>query len=473
MLDSLYNPPKFLIILIYNEIIMKKLLVYSLLILQCFVLFSQKSFTSPDGKKRVFIHKLPGGQYQVTVNSNAHNDYRRIAGNQVYFFTDSLKVAYIAKCDDGYCIVIDGIEGPHNNIIHKNEIKFSPDRTHYAYMAFNNNKWFYIIDGIKEPEYDGIISTGITFSPDSKQWAYAAFNNGEWFYIVNGIEQPHYKQVAAEGIIFSADSKHWAYGAEKENTWICISDGKEPPHEGSGLCSSYKLPTTSPSTDNSYFEIGFVSCHSKSLMGTDSDFQDEDNIKYAENNGIVILPNIHNNYGFNIIFGAQSIYKKFGMGMEFNYTLLFPDATWNNVDVNIRYYSFFDYRWKFIYLPVKGLSLDLTLGLNLATRMKIENGSFQYDDNDNIISTEDVKLKGGIFKGFPFNVLGGIGVSYKITPKLIISANTYARYVLFTKATGAMGKNKELKGGFISGGIFDWVNDPNLMFQISTRLLLD
>jgi len=491
---------------------MKKLLIYSLLILQCLVLFSQNRFTSPDGKKIVLINRLPNGKYQVIVNSNAHNYYQRIAKNQIYFFTDSFKVAYIAKCDDGYCIVIDGIEGPHNKKIIKNEIKFSPDNKHWAYAALNNNKWFYIIDGIKEPEYDGIIttgiifspdskhwayavlnnnkwfyiidgikepeydgiiSTGITFSPDSKQWAYAVLNNEEWFYIVNGIEQPHYKQVAANGIIFSADSKHWAYGAEKDYKWICISDGKEPPYEGSNLCSSYKLPTTSPSIDNGYFEVGFVSHHSKSLMGTDSDFQDEDKIKYTDNNGVVILPNFHNNYGFSIMYGAQSIYKKFGMGMDFNYTLLFPEATWNYVDVKVKYYSFFDCRLKFMYLPVKSLSFDLSLGLNLSTRMKIEDGSFKYDNYDNIISTDDVKLKGGIIRGFPFNVLGGIGVSYKIFPKLIISANTYARYVLFTRATGAMGKNKKLKGGVISGGIFDWVNDPNLNFQISTRFLLD
>jgi hypothetical protein len=492
---------------------MKKLLIYCLLILQCLVSFSQERFTSPDGKKTVLINRLPNGKYQVIANSSAHNYYKRIMKNQIYFFTDSFKVAYIAKCESGYCIIIDGIEGPHYKKIIKNEIKFSPDRTHYAYMAqtnqkfsyiidgeeqpeydgimtigitfspdsrhwayaaLNNNKWFYIIDGIKEPEYDGIISTGITFSPDSKHWAYAVLNNEEWFYIVNGIEQPHYKQVAANGIIFSADSKHWAYGAEKDNKWICISDGKEPPHEDSDLCSSYDLPTTSPSIDNSYFEIGFVSCQSESLMATDSDFQGEDITLTYTNNGAVLLPKLTNNYGFSLVYGAQSIYKKFGTGMEFNYTLLFPEATWNSVDVKVKYYSFFDCIFKFMYLPAKRLSFDLSLGLNLSTRMKIEDGSFTLDNDGNILSTDDAKLKGGIIRGFPFNVLGGIGVSYKITPKLIISANTYARYVLFTRATGAMGKNKKLKSsGFLYGGIMDWVNDPNLNFQFSTRFLLD
>lgn len=492
---------------------MKKLLILTLLSLQCFALFSQNRFTSPDGKKTALIIRLPNDKYQVIVNSTAHNYYQRIAKNKIYFLTDSFKVAYIARCDDGYCVVIDGIEGHHYRRILGNkitfspdskhwvyaalenkkwfyiidgikkpqydgiivmEITFSPDSKHWAYAVLKNNKWFYVIDGIKEPEYDGIISTGITFSPDSKQWAYAALNKNEWFYIINGTEQPHYKQVTANGIIFSADGKHWAYGAQKDNKWICISDGKEPPHEDSNLCSSYVLPEVAPSVDKTYFEVGFVSCNPIELFGTASDFQGENlKLTYSDNDGGVLLPKLNNNYGLRVILGGQSIYKKFGISTEFAYTRLFPKATWNDFDYKVKY-TFFDLNMKFMYLPAKSLSFDLLFGLNLSTRMKIEDGSFLLDINDNMINTDDAKLKGGIIRGFPFNVLGGMGVSLRIFPKVIISANTYARYVLFTRATGAMGKNKKLKAsGFIYGGIFDWVNDPNLNFQISTRFLLD
>ncbi|MBN1597001.1 MAG: hypothetical protein JW894_01800 [Bacteroidales bacterium] len=569
---------------------MKKVLIFNLLLLQCFISFGQQEFTSPDGKKKVKIEKITGDRYRVSVNSTPHRSYQNIVNQKIYFFTDSNRVAYIAKCHDGkFCVVTDGVEQPHYKEITGNSIIISPDRNHYAYMALtdrglttteicyvidgkeqprydnlsasgivfspdskhwaygatnndkwfyvidgvkgpdydailnydfspdskhwvygasvndkwfytfdgikqpvydgimqigitfspdsrhwaygakNNDKWFYIIDGVKEPEYDGLISTGIVYSPDSKRWAYAVLEEDEWFYVIDGEEQPHYKQITAEGIVFSSDGNHWAYGAEVDDEWVCVLDGKEPPHQGSNLCSSYNLPYSSPSIEISYLDIGFVRYNSMS----GSDFEGDDNFNYTEDNGVVILPKLEDQYGFNIAYGVQSVSRKFSTGGEFSYTHLFPKATWSDIDVKIKYYYFIDFNLKFSYLPIKSLSLDLLLGLNLMTRMKIEDGSFTYNDNGDITDMGDVKLKGGIFKGFPYNALCGLGISCKVAPKLVISANANARYIVFKRASGVMGKNKELTSSLFEGGLLAWAHNPSNNFQIAVRFLLD
>lgn len=488
---------------------MKKLFIFSIIILQGLVLLSQTRFISPDGKKKVLINPIADGRYQVLVNSSLHNYYQQIVKNKIYFITDSFKVAYIAKCDDGYCVVVDGIEDSHYKKIINNKLTFSPDNSHWAYMAIkknkknvyvidgieqteydgiisigityspdsrhwayavlNNKKWLYIIDGKEQPQYDGIINIGITYSPDSKHWAYAALNNNEWFYVIDGEEQQHYQDIAITGIIYSYDSKKWAYGAFNKDEWICVSN--EPI-----LCNTYKLPITSPprrpDEEHDYFEFGIV----KSISFPSSHFQNGEHISFTEGNGGVILPKLSDRYGFNITYGSQEVRRKSIWSTEFNYTHLFPKATWNNLDIKIKYYYYIDLNSKISYTPTKKLSFDLLLGLNLMTRMKIEDGSFKYNNNGNISEIEDAKIKGGIIKGFPFNALCGFGISFKVAPKLIISANANARYVVFKSATGAMGSNKEFIGFLFNPdyrGLLAWEHDPNYTFQISTRFLLD
>jgi len=245
---------------------MKKLFVLSLLILQSIVLLPQELIISPDGKKRVLIKSLTNEKYQVVVNSNYHKEYEKIIKKKISFFTDSCKVMYIAKCNDGYCIVIDGIEQTHYSQI--DELSFSPDNSHYAYMAeklmegeyYQPTEYLYIIDGVEYPR--GYSFKKIIFSPDSKHWAYEAINLSGSFYVIDGEEQPPYGNLSKKGVIFSSDSKNWAYAALKNNEWICVSNGKESPHDDYNLCSSYRLPKVIEGKNRKFVEIGLLSSKS-------------------------------------------------------------------------------------------------------------------------------------------------------------------------------------------------------------------
>lgn len=243
---------------------MKKQLVITLLLLQSCILFGQIEFTSPDGKKRVEIHKTADKKYQVIVDSIQHKPYRKIMKNKIYYFTDSCRVAYIAQCNDGYCVVIDGIEQSHYKEIYDNTLTFSPDRSRYGYLVIKSvglfsTKTCCVIDGEEQPTYDNFASFGITFSPDSKHWAYAALHDKEWFYMIDGVEQPHYNQLAAKNIVFSQDSQHWVYGAQKNDEWINVSNKNEQPDKNSNLSNEYILSKIISSEDKTI--------HSKSDEG--------------------------------------------------------------------------------------------------------------------------------------------------------------------------------------------------------------
>ena len=115
-------------------------------------LYSQTEFVSPDGQKRVEIHKTADNKYQVIVDSIPDKSYKKIVNQQVYFVTESYQVVYIAECDDGYCVVVGGVEQPHYTEIFQDKITVSPDRKHWAYSALYQGEWVYITDGDNPPE---------------------------------------------------------------------------------------------------------------------------------------------------------------------------------------------------------------------------------------------------------------------------------------------------------------------------------
>jgi hypothetical protein len=447
---------------------MKKLLSIALLLLQSVILFSQTEFTSPDNKKKVVINKIAEDKYQVSVNSSRHGIYKEIVKNRIYFITDSNRVAYIAKCNNGYCVVVDGIEQTHYKEIMKDTIAVSPDRMHYAYMAVKYRglfkvKTLYIIDRVKQPVYSNLLENVITFSPDSKHWAYGALKNNEWLYVIDGEEQERYQNLAKAGILFSEDSKNWAYGAFDYKKWVCVSGELETGPGYTDLCETYPLPSFAPFTEYTYLEFGFVSCNSLTVFLYGDEYYPSGNDYYeTENNGNVIEPLFDNNYGFLVALGWYNDKHRWTTSVDISYTQFFPKATWNNREVKVKYY-YSDLNIKRSYKPASFLTLDSYLGINLFARMKIEEGSFVGDYNGIGTHMEDVKLYGGLFRRFLYNSKVGIGMSFIIAPSLIISGSVYGSPVDFKHASGAMGDKKK---------VLDWTYDPTITYQISTRFLI-
>jgi hypothetical protein len=446
---------------------MKKLLTIALILMQSIILFSQTEFTSPDGKKKVVINKIREGIYVVSVNSVPQRAYAKIVKDKIYFISDSNRVAYIAKCEDGYCVVIDGIEQPHYKQIINKTITVSPDGMHYAYMAVSYRglfkvKTLYIIDGIKQPTYDNLADIGLTFSPDSKHWAYAALKNNEWLYVIDGEEQKSHNNLAASGIKYSEDSKQWAYGVYDNKTWSCVSGGKEQESDYADPCQTYTLPLVAPEEVYTYIEFGVVSCHSLTVfLFGDEYYPSGEDYYETENNGNVIEPLFDKNNGVMAAIGLYTDMPKSAWSVDISYAQFFPKATWNNRDVKIKYY-YSDLNIRRSYKPSDYVSLDSYLGINLFARMKIEEGSFTGDYNGFGTHMEDVKLYGGLFRRFLYNSKVGLGMSFIIDPYIIISGSAYCSPVDFKHASGAMGDKMK---------VLDWTYDPTISYQLSIRFL--
>ena len=110
------------------------------------------------------------------------------------FSPDSQHLAYAAQPEEGYCVVLDGVEGKHHEgAVNPKTITFSPDSKRLAYTT---NIWI-VLDG-KEVA-PGSEGSKLVFSPDSKQLGYIGYQVKEFPY--PPIDYP----------VFSPDSQHFAY----------------------------------------------------------------------------------------------------------------------------------------------------------------------------------------------------------------------------------------------------------------------
>lgn len=136
------------------------------------------------------------------------------------FSPDSKRVAYLAKRDGRFLIVVDGVEGKvrfdgvigafgvdrMGNIksqaerggpLQRGGLIFSPDSRRVAFVADTGDpdKQFVIADDQKQQEYPGV--TRPSFSPDGQHLAYAAFtkDRASMLVIVDGVERERYDAV--------------------------------------------------------------------------------------------------------------------------------------------------------------------------------------------------------------------------------------------------------------------------------------
>ena len=132
------------------------------------------------------------------------------------FSPDSKRVAYLARKDSQFLIVIDGVEGKvrfdhvvggigadrrgriqTHRPLNRAGLMFSPDSRRVVFVAAtrDDTKQFVIVDDKKHQEYPGV--TRPSFSTDGKHIAYAAFAEGRssMLVVVDGMERERYDAI--------------------------------------------------------------------------------------------------------------------------------------------------------------------------------------------------------------------------------------------------------------------------------------
>lgn len=108
---------------------------------------------------------------------------------------------------------------------------FSPDSKHLAYAAKRNGKWVVVVDGQEGAEYDDIGVGSPAFSPDGKRIAYSEKTDAKapWAVVADGQAGPEFDAISNPS--FSPDGKHLAYAAVQgghfDKQQVLVVDGQE------------------------------------------------------------------------------------------------------------------------------------------------------------------------------------------------------------------------------------------------------
>ena len=188
---------------------------------------------SPDGKRVAYPAKRDSKWFMV-VDRQEGPEYDKISLSREVFSPDSKRLVYGAMKGDKWFVVLDGKAGPESGYDNVGYFSFSPDSKRLVYATERGREQYVVVDGRDGPVYEQAVEP--VFSPDSESLAYVANRGNKWFVVLDGKEGKKYDGVNRP--VFSKDSKHIAYHVTKGPKHMVVVDGKEgPKHEGIGLGS--------------------------------------------------------------------------------------------------------------------------------------------------------------------------------------------------------------------------------------------
>lgn len=213
---------------------------------------------SPDSSRwaygvRSLVRGTDGNSevFQVVLDGKAGEPYDAIEA--ILFSPDSRHVAYKARKNGLWRVVLDGNDGIEYPEIMDGWPVYSPDSSLLAYwMKTSTEKWTIFIAriagnkdagadtslacpcrGISGGQYDGIVTESAVFSPDSRHLAFVAVSGDEKQVVVDGNIGERYTEVG--GVCFSSDSRRTAYWALRNEKWRVITDSGQSGAEWDGI----------------------------------------------------------------------------------------------------------------------------------------------------------------------------------------------------------------------------------------------
>ena len=216
---------------------------------------------SPDGKHNAYFASTREGRVLVVDGAVKAKIVEGNLDRMLDFSPDSQRLLYgVMKADKSCYIVVDGQKGPVYESIGAGApptgltveppvyALFSPDSKRVAYLARKESEFLIVVDGVEgKVRFDHVVGlfgvdrtgtiqtqpplqrAGLMFSPDSQRVAFVAAtrDDSEQFVIVD--DKKHQKYPGVTRPSFSPDSKHIAYAAlaEDRKTMLVIVDRVE------------------------------------------------------------------------------------------------------------------------------------------------------------------------------------------------------------------------------------------------------
>jgi len=168
---------------------------------------------SPDRRHRLAIVERADLDQRVVLDGVEGPSFLGVGVEAVTWSHHGARVAYAARSERGWSVVVDGAPGLAFEGI--GPIVWSPDDRRLAYAAMRGPKWVLVENGVEGPPWDEILAASLLYSPDGARFAYVAAdttadeNAPHVRVVIDGVAEP-----AASGIgdlRFSADSRHYTY----------------------------------------------------------------------------------------------------------------------------------------------------------------------------------------------------------------------------------------------------------------------
>ncbi|TKD13232.1 hypothetical protein [Polyangium fumosum] len=181
---------------------------------------------SPDRSHHIEVLESAGKQ-RVRVDGVDGAAYLGIGIESLVWSADGRRLAYPARREKGWSLVVDGRAGPTFDGV--GEVVLSADGAHVAYAAHRRGVWFVVLDETPGPAFDAILEGTMLFGQGGR-FAYVGKTGGSVRAVVDGVPGPRYDGIGA--LRFSEDGAAVAHvGRRGEEAFFWMNGRESPPAE--------------------------------------------------------------------------------------------------------------------------------------------------------------------------------------------------------------------------------------------------
>ena len=150
---------------------------------------------APDGSRYAYAAELEKDKWVVVVDGVIHGPggpwkdgkgrtYQKLGKRTPNLSTDGQRVAWVGVQEEGWKVVVDGVESPTYDIVQRSALEFSPDGRHVSYCAQRQGKKMIVVDGIEiDNGWDGFRPQDSIVWQDARRFSIRASKNPRYLLV--------------------------------------------------------------------------------------------------------------------------------------------------------------------------------------------------------------------------------------------------------------------------------------------------